>query len=731
MGLTNSSTGIKAAASGLEIKKQSDSDKVIALAGNPNVGKSTVFNGLTGMNQHTGNWPGKTVTNAQGYCESARHSYVMVDIPGTYSLMAHSAEEEVARNFICFGNPDAVVVVCDATCLERNLNLVLQTMEISSKVIVCVNLMDEAKRKNIKINLDLISKRLGVPVISTVARKKRTLNDLLETLDTVIDSPPPASPLKVEYGDVIESTIALVEPVVKKIVGDKIDGQINLCDIRCHSIRFSRWLSLKLLDQDDSLLEEISSCFGEELLQDEELNEAIANARKLLGESGIGPEKLKDMIVSALVTAAEEVCRGAVIYQRDMYNAFDRRLDKILTSKRTGYPVMLLLLAFVFWLTITGANYPSQLLSNGLFWIQDRLSDFFRYVNAPEWLHGILVLGVYRVLAWVVSVMLPPMAIFFPLFTLLEDAGYLPRVAYNLDKHFKRCCACGKQALTMCMGFGCNAAGIVGCRIIDSPRERLLAILTNSFVPCNGRFPALIAILTMFFVGTAQGAISSLLSALLLTGLILLSIVMTFLATRLLSRTVLSGTPSSFTLELPPYRRPQIGKVIVRSIFDRTLFVLGRAAAVAAPAGLIIWLMANVSVGGASVLHHCAAFLDPFARLMGLDGVILIAFILGFPANEIVIPIIIMAYTAQSSILELGSLVQMKELFVTNGWTWVTAVCTMLFSLMHWPCSTTLLTIHKETKSLRWTALAAFLPTGIGVCMCMLFAGVCRMFGWG
>ena len=270
--------------------------------------------------------------------------------------------------------------------------------------------------------------------------------------------------------------------------------------------------------------------------------------------------------------------------------------------------------------------------------------SFFHWMNAPEWLHGVLVLGVYRVLAWVVSVMLPPMAIFFPLFTLLEDLGYLPRVAFNLDHQFKKCGSCGKQALTMCMGFGCNAAGVTGARIIDSPRERLIAILTNNFVPCNGRFPTIIAIISMFFIGAVTLPFQSALSALMLTGVIVLGVFMTFAVSRLLSGTLLKGVPSSFALELPPYRRPQIGKVIVRSIFDRTLFVLGRAIAVAAPAGLIIWVMANVSVGGASLLSHCAGFLDPFARLLGMDGIILMAFILGFPANEIVVPIMIMAY---------------------------------------------------------------------------------------
>ncbi|MEA4973435.1 MAG: ferrous iron transport protein B [Candidatus Metalachnospira sp.] len=713
MGLTNNSVGIKAVDSGLEIKRQSPCDKVVALAGNPNVGKSTLFNSLTGMNQHTGNWPGKTVTNAQGYCESCRHSYVMVDIPGTYSLMAHSAEEEVARNFICFGEPDAVVVVCDATCLERNLNLVLQTIEISSNVVVCVNLMDEAKRKNINIDLKSLSNKLGVPVVGSVARRKKSLNNLMNAVDNVLDDKTPKRPLKVVYSRAIEDAIAIVEPAVK----NKIHGRLN-----------SRWLSLKLLDRDESLVNEIRAYLGDEFLNDTRLKEALALADEMLKAEGLNSDKINDKIVSSIVSTAEMVCSDTVKYENDIYDGTDRKVDRILTSKWVGYPIMLALLALVFWITITGANYPSKVLSDALFWLQDRLTDFFHYINAPEWLHGALVLGVYRVLAWVVSVMLPPMAIFFPLFTLLEDAGYLPRVAYNLDKPFKRCCACGKQALTMCMGFGCNAAGIIGCRIIDSPRERLLAILTNNFVPCNGRFPTLIAILTMFFVGVSAGPFSSLYSALLLTLVILVGILMTFAVTKGLSKTLLKGVPSSFTLELPPYRKPQVGKVIVRSIFDRTLFVLGRAAAVAVPAGLIIWIMANVTVGDMSLLNHCAEFLDPFAHLMGLDGVILIAFILGLPANEIVVPIIIMAYMAQGSILEMDSLIELKQLFVANGWTWITAISTMLFSLMHWPCSTTLITIKKETDSWKWTALAFLIPTVIGMLSCILFANVARLF---
>lgn len=407
----------------------------------------------------------------------------------------------------------------------------------------------------------------------------------------------------------------------------------------------------------------------------------------------------------------------------------DRKLDRILTGKWTGIPAMLLLLCGVFWLTISGANYPSQLLSGLFGWVEGQLLRLFELLRAPGWLTGALVEGVWRVLAWVVAVMLPPMAIFFPLFTLLEDFGYLPRVAFNLDHCFRRADACGKQALTMAMGFGCNAAGVVGCRIIDSPRERLIAILTNNFVPCNGRFPTLIAIITMFFTAGASGPAASAGQAALLTGVILLGILMTFWVSRLLSRTVLKGVPSSFTLELPPYRRPQIGRVLVRSVLDRTLFVLGRAAAVAAPAGLIIWVMANVTVEGATLLSLCAGFLDPFARLLGMDGVILLAFILGFPANEIVMPIVIMAYLSSGSLAEFESLSQLKELLTSHGWTWLTALCTMLFSLLHWPCSTTCMTIRKETGSAGWTAAAFLLPTAVGMAVCFVTATLARALG--
>ena len=711
MGLTHTSTG-RGAADTTEIRCLYPQDCVIALAGNPNVGKSTIFNRLTKLHQHTGNWPGKTVTNAQGRCEYHGRQYCLVDLPGTYSLMARSAEEETARDFFCFGGADAAIVVCDATCLERNLNLVLQILELVPRTVVCVNLLDEAAKKHITIDLDALSQRLGVPVVGTAAGRGEGLEALLDAVER-LDALDP-KPLRVRYLAPIERAVACLEPLLEE---------------RLHGLLTARWTALRLLDGDASLLNSLTRYLGWDLRADTALQTALSQAWAVLEQAGIGPEDLNDRLVACLILCAEDICNEVVAVQSSGSARRDRQLDRLLTSRTTGIPMMLLLLAGVFWLTIQGANYPSQLLADGLFWIQDRLTDLFTAWNAPDWLHGALVLGVYRVLAWVVSVMLPPMAIFFPLFTLLEDFGYLPRVAFVLDHAFQKARACGKQALTMCMGFGCNAAGIVGCRIIDSPRERLIAMLTNNFVPCNGRFPTLIAIITMFFVGTRPGPGRTLLSALLLTGVILLGMTMTFWISRLLSGTVLKGVPSSFTLELPPYRRPQIGAVIVRSVLDRTLFVLGRAAVVAAPAGLVIWLCANLTVGGQSILTHCTQFLDPFARLLGLDGVILVAFCLGFPANEIVIPVMIMAYLSTGTLTDFTSLEDLHRLLTAHGWTWLTAVCTMLFSLFHWPCSTACITLYKESKSLKWTLVAFALPTGIGMTVCFLITSTARLLG--
>ena len=715
MGLTNASTGAGVLNHcGLHIEKETEQDLIIALAGNPNVGKSTVFNGLTGMNQHTGNWPGKTVVNAQGKYRHNGTNYIMVDIPGTYSLIANSAEEEVARDFICFGGADAVVVVADATCLERNLNLVLQTMEITDRVVLCVNLMDEAKKKKIRIDLPRLSERLGIPVVGMSARSGKGLDKLMDTVAALTREEEKKNPLRIRYGDEIESAVALIEPVV----ADVLHGAVN-----------SRWVALQLLDNDDSLLRSMKNYLGYDLLESQEVLRQVAQARRELEAAGIPQEEFRDEVVTRIVKTCEEISRETVRFEEEKYAERDRRIDRILTSKLTGIPIMIAMLFGIFWITISGANVPSAMLSEALFSLEQPLNDFFLFLSAPDWLRGIVVDGAFRTLAWVISVMLPPMAIFFPLFTLLEDSGYLPRIAFNLDHFFCKACAHGKQALTMCMGFGCNACGVIGCRIIDSPRERLIAILTNNFVPCNGRFPTLIAIITMFFAGAVGGAFQSVVSTLMLTGVIVLGVFMTLMISRLLSKTILKGLPSSFNLELPPYRRPQVGKVIVRSIFDRTLFVLGRAVVVAAPAGLVIWVLANISVGDMSLLAHCAAFLDPFARLMGLDGYILMAFILGFPANEIVVPIIIMSYMATGTLTELENLSELHTLLVSNGWTWLTAVCTMLFCLLHWPCGTTCLTVKKETQSLKWTLAAFAIPTATGIILCMLVANTVRLLG--
>ncbi len=713
MGLTNQSTGANALDKTLNLTRNSNT-KIIALGGNPNVGKSTIFNGLTGLNQHTGNWPGKTVTNATGSYTFKNFQFTLVDIPGTYSLMANSVEEEVARDFICFGNPDLTVIVLDATCLERNLNLVLQTTEITNNVLVCVNLMDEAKRKGISININKLSMLLGLPVVATSASKGEGLNDLMNSVHNITINKIINIPVKIKYNQAIENSISIIQKVLKPL----LNGKIN-----------SRWVSLKLLENDKSLIESINMHIGFNIYDNPELTDSIKLAKENLIQNNIDEKNLKDEIVSSLVLKSESISKMVLSVSNSKYNDKDRKIDNIITSKKYGLPLMILLLGIIFWITITGANYPSELLSKFLFSIQDKLTELFVYIGAPSWLEGILIQGMYRTLAWVIAVMLPPMAIFFPLFTLLEDLGYLPRVAFNLDNFFKKSNACGKQALTMCMGFGCNAAGIVGCRIIDSPRERLIAIITNNFVPCNGRFPTLITIITMFFTGIFIGPFRSLASTVLLTLVILLGIFMTLMISKLLSKTILKGIPTTFTLELPPYRKPQIGKIIVRSIFDRTLFVLVRAISVAAPAGIIIWVMANISIGDLSILTHCANFLDPFAHYLGLDGYILMAFILGFPANEIVFPIIIMSYMATGSLLELGSTTELYNLLSANGWTWVTAVSVMLFCLMHWPCSTTCLTIKKETQSFKWTLISFLVPTITGMIICFVFTSTVRLLG--
>ncbi|SDF32262.1 nucleoside recognition domain-containing protein [Sporomusa acidovorans] len=456
------------------------------------------------------------------------------------------------------------------------------------------------------------------------------------------------------------------------------------------------------------------------------LAEICTEADKLRLRTG---NALGDTIVSDIYANAEQITRKVVTHKQENKSSWDAKLDDILTSRLFGYPIMLALLGLVFWITIEGANVPSGMLADTFFAFQDQLTEWFELAGAPDWLHGVLVLGLYRGLAWVVSVMLPPMAIFFPLFTLLEDLGYLPRVAFNMDNFFKKCKACGKQALTMCMGFGCNAAGIVSCRIIDSPRERLIAILTNNFVPCNGRFPTLIAVATIFFGGAFSSEYETAIAALTITGLVLLGIATTFAVSWILSHTILKGEPSSLVLELPPYRPPQVGAIIYRSIIDRTLFVLKRAVIMAAPAGAITWILANIYIGELSIIGHLAGWLQPLGYAIGIDGFILLAFILGLPANEIVVPILLMSYLATGQMMEFESFDELRQILLDNDWTWLTAVCTMLFCLLHWPCTTTLLSAYKESGSVKWTFLSFLIPTGIAFAVCFVVAQSARLLG--
>ena len=597
----------------------------IALIGNPNVGKSTIFNTLTGKKEHTGNWPGKTVGNAIGKYTYNNNEYTIYDLPGTYSLISHSKEEEIAKEFIESDYYDVAIIVCDACILERNLNLVLQILNITDNVIVCINLIDEAKKKNIEINIDKLKKHLKVPIVLTCAKNNIGIETLLKEIE----------------------------------------------------------------------------------------NFKLKKKRRKLKKSIYKINKQSSLI-----------SKDVIKYNDKNYLEKMKKTDKILTSKRYGIPIMFIGLFILFWITITFANYPSNLLYNFFNYIYDNLLTLFDKLNINSTVTNLFLNGIYKTTTWVISVMLPPMLIFFSIFAIFEDYGLLPRIAFNLDGLFKKCNSCGKQALTMCMGFGCNAAGVTSARIIDSKRERLIAILTNNFVPCNGRFPTIIAIITMFFIGFKYSVYNSILSSFILTIVILIGIIMTFIVSKILSTTILKGIPSSFTLELPSYRKPNFLKVILISIYEKTLKILLRAMSVAIPAGVIIWIFSNININGISIFKHLTLFLDPFGKMIGMDGTILLAFILGFPANEIVIPIMLMGYLNNNTMSDYNNLEELKSILINNGWTIKTAICTMIFSLMHFPCSTTCLTIKKETNSFKWMFISILIPTVIGFIMCFIISNL-------
>ena len=680
---------------------------VIALAGNPNVGKSTVFNALTGLHQHTGNWSGKTVGTAEGRFRRGKKEIRLVDLPGAYSLTADSAEEEVARDFLCFEHPDAAVVICDACCLERNLIFAIQVAQIIPKTMLCVNMMDEARHRGIKIDLDALSKETGIPAVGVSAARYEGLDELEENMIKLVEGRLHTVFIPVRYPKAIEKATESLAPVLARKYGIKAVFPV-----------------IKLIENEHGFVSAFERRFGE-IASDPELTGAIGKAARIMRDGGITKKNVSDRVAACAVLRAEEICLSAVDASEQKAVRRDGKIDSVLTGGIWGIPVMLLLFAGIFWITVSGANYPSQWIASGFAIAEEWLCKGLSAINAPPVLADIIVNGVWRVLSWVVSVMLPPMAIFFPLFTLLEDLGYLPRVAFNLDRSFKAAGACGKQALTMCMGLGCGAVGVTGARIIDSPRERLIAIITNCFVPCNGRFPAIIAIVSMFL--TSGSRFSSLISALIMTGAISLSVLMTLVVSRILSKTVLKGVPAGFTLELPPYRIPRIGKVILRSVLDRTLVVLGRAVVVALPAGIIIWACSNINIGQETVLKTVATAIDPFARLFGMDGNVLFGFILALPANEIALPIMAMGYSG-GALAEISSLETTAALFYANGFGTVNAICTLVFILFHWPCATTILTIWKETKSIKWTVLSVIVPLLTGLSLCFFINIASKLF---
>ncbi len=658
----------------------------ITLTGVPNVGKSTLFNTLTGMNVHTGNWSGKTVETSVGRFYFGGREVELCDLPGTYSLTPNSEEERLAAEALMLSDSDVTVIVCDESRLFSNMNFILQVAQCRKRCILCLNFFEAAKKEGKQLDISKLSSALGMDIVRVNAKKRKTLDALLDRAIHI--SHFPKKRILVPLSCEIEKSVAEIE---------KIADKFNTLPT------YTRGLALHALSGEGRAAREFCSFVGAKDAEVKQLLSVIERESGRLFDLGITSECVMEAEANAICAHAEEIYRSVA---RCSGNSIRLGFaDRILTGRVLAYPAMLLLFGVVLFITVKLASYPSIALEYVLGSLNSIIRGFFEDVGLPQWAVGIICDGGLGTLFTVVAVMLPPMALFFPFFTLLEDSGYLPRVAYNLDRPFAACGTCGKQALTMCMGLGCNSVGVTGARIIESRRERLLAILTNSFVPCNGRFPMLIVIISAFFVGTGGGFLGTA----VLLGFVIFSFCVTLGVTFILSRTLLRGERSLFIMEFPPYRKPDFLHVLVRSLYDRTLKILGRAAAVAFPAGIAVWCLSNVEVFGQSIIFYVVSFLDPLGRFIGLDGIMLTAFILGIPANETVLPIALSLY---------GAAAGTAQTLIANGWTWVSALCASLFTLFHWPCATTIITIKKETNSVLWTLLAVLLPTVVGIVFC-------------